>query len=85
MQILIEILCGWIVVSCTFGPLVAWAFFYPERRISLIRDRRDRLIRAYATGASANGSDREKRKIARGVAVTGKPHVGLYETVPRRR
>lgn len=28
----LEILGGWMIGSCTLGPLLAWAFFLPARR-----------------------------------------------------
>jgi hypothetical protein len=28
----LEILGGWVIGSCTLGPLLAWVFFYPARR-----------------------------------------------------
>ena len=31
-MLLLEILGGWIVLSCTLGPLLTWLFFYGERR-----------------------------------------------------
>lgn len=36
MPIVIEIVVGWIVLSCTVGPLLTWAFFYPQRRAKAI-------------------------------------------------
>jgi hypothetical protein len=32
-----EIIWGWIILSCTAGPLFAWAFFFPVRREDEIR------------------------------------------------
>jgi hypothetical protein len=32
MQTMLIIVGGWIALSCTLGPLLAWAFFYSERR-----------------------------------------------------
>ncbi len=44
MQTLVEIVVGWIALSCTVGPLLAWAFFYRERRIQALEAAHDRWL-----------------------------------------
>jgi len=44
MQVLVDVVVGWIVLSCTVGPLLAWAFFYRERRIQAMEAAHDHWI-----------------------------------------
>jgi hypothetical protein len=60
MWIILEIVAGWIALCCTLGPLLVWAFFYPERRAAAIQNRYDRW--SGIPGTFATASDREKRK-----------------------
>jgi len=34
-----EIVWGWVLLSCTVGPVFAWAFFFPVRREDELRRR----------------------------------------------
>ncbi len=36
MQTGLVIFAGWIVLSCTLGPVLAWAFFRSERRAKVV-------------------------------------------------
>ena len=40
MQTFLEIVLGWIVLSCTVGPLLAWMFFYSKREARAEREGR---------------------------------------------
>jgi hypothetical protein len=72
MRIIPEIVAGWIVLSCTLGPLLVWAFFYPERRWR------------GTPGTFATASDREKRKTRAQNMQVGF-QVGPYGSLPRPR
>jgi hypothetical protein len=32
MRIAIDVLAGWVVLSCTVGPVLTWLFYWGERR-----------------------------------------------------
>ena len=38
-MLVLEILGGWLIGSCTLGPLLAWAFFYPVRSRQVDREK----------------------------------------------
>ena len=38
-MLVLEILGGWLIGSCTLGPLLAWAFFYPVRPRQIDREK----------------------------------------------
>lgn len=44
MQTVIGTVVGWTALSCIFGPLLAWVFFYPERRADAIQAAHDHWI-----------------------------------------
>jgi hypothetical protein len=44
MQIVVEISLLWICSSVVLGPILAWAFFYPERQANAIQVAHDRWI-----------------------------------------
>jgi hypothetical protein len=41
MRIVFDILIAWAALSFVLGSLLAWAFFYPERRAAAIQDAHD--------------------------------------------
>jgi hypothetical protein len=49
MRIVIEVVVGWIVLSCAVGPLLASAFFCSKRRARAIDADRDRWAAAHPT------------------------------------
>jgi hypothetical protein len=49
MQTFIEVILGWIVLSCTVGPVLTWAFFYSKREAKAARNQR---ITAHPTASS---------------------------------
>jgi hypothetical protein len=51
MRIVIEVVIAWVVLSCTLGPLLTWAFFYSRRRARAIDADRDRWAAAHPTAA----------------------------------
>jgi hypothetical protein len=38
MQTVLVIIVGWIILSCTLGPLLTWAFFYSKRRARVAKE-----------------------------------------------
>jgi hypothetical protein len=73
MQIILELLCGWIVASLLLGVVLTWAFFYPERRARALQEAHDRWIATHPTSPlemmpewlrweDTNGSDFERRE-----------------------
>jgi hypothetical protein len=49
MQIIVEVIAGWISLSCLFGLLFAWGFFYPEQRAAAIQAAHDHWISTHPT------------------------------------
>jgi hypothetical protein len=41
MRTVLDVLFAWAALSCALGTLLAWAFFYPERRARAIQDAHD--------------------------------------------
>jgi hypothetical protein len=54
MQTFIEVVIEWIVLSCTVGPVLTWAFFYSKRE-------------ARATRNSTRSNDRSRVHVRPGV------------------
>jgi hypothetical protein len=63
MQMVLEILGGWLALSCTLGPVLAWAFFYPQRREAAIESRRARQDGAYVPSRASHHGGFWKGKI----------------------
>jgi hypothetical protein len=51
MRIMFEVVIAWVVMSCTLGPVLTWAFFYSKRRARAIGADRDRWAAAHPTAA----------------------------------
>jgi hypothetical protein len=51
MQTIVEVIAGWISLSCIFGLLFAWAFFYPERRAAAIQAAHSNWISTHPTSS----------------------------------
>ena len=52
MRIVIEVPVGWIVLSCTVGPVLTWMFFWGERRAKAIGAAGQRSVPAYKSPSS---------------------------------
>jgi hypothetical protein len=52
MRIVIEVVVGWIVLSCTVGPLLTWMFFWGERRARAIEAAGQRSVPSYKSPSS---------------------------------
>jgi hypothetical protein len=44
MQVVGEVLGGWIFASLSVGVIFTWAFFYPERRARSLQEAHDRSV-----------------------------------------
>jgi hypothetical protein len=44
MRTVIEVVVGWVALSCVVGPGLAWIFFYPERRANVIQAAHDHWV-----------------------------------------
>ena len=75
MRIVAEIFAIWIGASLVLGPVVAWAFFYPERRAKAIQAAHVRwiathpkmslrLMPAWLRWEDTSNADPDKRKLA---------------------
>jgi hypothetical protein len=68
MRIVIEIVVGWVILSCTLGPALTWALFYGKRRARVQRANRV-LDESPAHSAQADALEIEagaKRRLADG-------------------
>jgi hypothetical protein len=51
MRIVIEVVVGWIVLSCTVGPVVTWMFFWGERRARETQSADRRSVPSYKSSS----------------------------------
>ena len=52
MRILIDVLVGWVVLSCTVGPVLTWMFFWGVRRARAIETAGQRSVPSYKSPSS---------------------------------
>jgi hypothetical protein len=52
MRIVIEVLVGWIVLSCTVGPVLTWMFFWGARRAKAVETAGQRSASSYKSPSS---------------------------------
>jgi hypothetical protein len=52
MRLVIEIVVGWIVLSCTVGPVLTWMFFWGARRAKAIETAGQRSASSYKSPSS---------------------------------
>jgi hypothetical protein len=52
MRIVIEVVVGWIVLSCTVGPVLTWMFFWGARRSIAIETAGQRSAPTYKSPSS---------------------------------
>jgi hypothetical protein len=52
MRIVIEVPVGWIVLSCTVGPVLTWMFFWGERRARATEAAGQRSVPSYKSPSS---------------------------------
>jgi hypothetical protein len=52
MRIVIEVVVGWIVLSCTVGPVLTWLFYWGERRAKAIEAGGQRSVPSYKSPSS---------------------------------
>jgi hypothetical protein len=52
MRIVIEVIVGWVVLSCTVGPVLTWMFFWGARRSRAIETAGQRSVRTYKSPSS---------------------------------